>query len=769
MKSHLHLFQFLFFFVPIVLYSQPSDLPWEPDPDCNSIVTSGIVAVSCGVLETLPVNMRFTIGLIDLNGALPASGRIDVTAQQAAYHHPSWHIDSIGNIFGLTIDHCGNVYAAASSNYASVFFFTPSLLRYGELGGGANDLAAAGTIYKIDAQTAQASPWVVLPQQAYSFEHHDCEGFQTFSRTTGPGLGNLTFNHDTRNFYVSNFEDGRIYRIDTLGTIVETYDPFDLDNGNPGPPDLIETPYALTVKNDGTELFFGTMGTGDFAGNPAGVYSIPLNPDGSFVGTVDNSSMPAGATWDNLVGSETFHASVDYFGTCYISGMEFTPDDRLLVGQRIGCNNVIQGSYNHQGKTHLFSDNGSGLYSVLDGIIVSSAGVFAPTNAYGGVSYFELPGGEVQYVMSNGDMLSEQGPHGIVVSPENVFGSFGSPASPQGVIAYNDPSVTDDPKGIGGDVFVFKRCSCEPICPQDLLTEPLAVCSNEPFSLNFAVSNGNVLPSAVSTFEDGTPVPDPDNVSIDHADCAPGVYTFYLNATCEADLVTEYLDTLEVTVVTDDLSPFFTTIEEDCFIDLVIDPDCAAYIELIGTIPDIMIGDSGSVSLELMQTTEPFCAQQTVTLEYNCQCGFEDFSFVQESCDLGEYYITIDFRPEGAGTVFSLSDQTGADFGTYTYAELPLQIGPFVGDDTTAYTLFVQDDDLTECTAFFSFGPLYCPPGQAEWLATSPSCLIESGTLEAVNVIGGAAPYQYSIDGGLTFSSDPVFTGLDPGTYNLVI
>ncbi|MCB0640013.1 MAG: gliding motility-associated C-terminal domain-containing protein, partial [Phaeodactylibacter sp.] len=49
------------------------------------------------------------------------------------------------------------------------------------------------------------------------------------------------------------------------------------------------------------------------------------------------------------------------------------------------------------------------------------------------------------------------------------------------------------------------------------------------------------------------------------------------------------------------------------------------------------------------------------------------------------------------------------------------------------------------------------------------SCLIESGTLEAVNVIGGAAPYQYSIDGGLTFSSDPVFTGLDPGTYNLVI
>lgn len=750
-------------------FAQPADLPWDPDPDCNIIVTTGIVAVSCGIISTLPEEEHWTIGLIDINGALPAVGRIDVTSQIQAYHHPSWHIDSIGNIFGMTIDGCGNVYAAASCNYASFFFGFESVLRYGELGGGANDLNAAGTVYKIDGQTAQASAWAVLPQQAFSFEQVGCETFITVPRVTGPGLGNLTYSYNNQTFYVTNFEDGRIYRLDTLGTILESYDPFDLDNGAVGTPPIDQLPYGITLNLNEDILFFGTVGSENFNGPNSGIYSIPLNPDGSFSGTVDNSVMPPGATWDNLVGTELTHTTFSYFSTNFISDMEFAPDGRLLIGQRVGCNDVVSSSYNHDGRTLVYGPDVNGIYNIELGVIVSSNGFISPTNAYGGVTVFELPNGEFQFIMSNADMLSEAGPHGIVVSPSNAYGTAGNPASPQGIISYNDPSVNGDPKGIGGDVVVFKACDCEKFCPQGVLTEPLTVCSNEPFSLEFALVNGNADLTANWTFEDGSPVPDPTNVTIQHSDCAPGTYQFYLTALCELEQTTEYLDTLQVTVITDDLSPFFTIVEEECFVDLQIDPACAAYIELIGTIPDIMIGDSGTVFLELMQTTNLVCVQQSVALSFNCQCFYDDFTFEQEVCENGQYYISLDFRPNGADEGFTLTDLEGNTYGPYNYTDLPVQIGPFVGDAVSTYALFIQDDNLTECTGSFNFGPLYCPPGQAAWQSTDPTCLVEFGTLEAISVVGGAAPYQYSIDGGLTFSPDPFFPNIAPGTYQVII
>jgi hypothetical protein len=73
------------------LWAQPSDLPWDPDPDCNSIVTTGIVAVTCGTTPDIPEEERWTFGLINITDALTGSGRIDVTFNQDMYHHPSWH------------------------------------------------------------------------------------------------------------------------------------------------------------------------------------------------------------------------------------------------------------------------------------------------------------------------------------------------------------------------------------------------------------------------------------------------------------------------------------------------------------------------------------------------------------------------------------------------------------------------------------------------------------------------------------------------------
>jgi gliding motility-associated-like protein len=50
-----------------------------------------------------------------------------------------------------------------------------------------------------------------------------------------------------------------------------------------------------------------------------------------------------------------------------------------------------------------------------------------------------------------------------------------------------------------------------------------------------------------------------------------------------------------------------------------------------------------------------------------------------------------------------------------------------------------------------------------------PSCERSEGTIVFGSISGGTAPYTYSVDGGSYFQNDPVFQGLVPDTYVLVI
>jgi dihydrodipicolinate synthase/N-acetylneuraminate lyase len=443
----------------------PDDLPWALDPDCGTIMTHGIAAVSCGISGNIPAAERWVFGMMNLNDVMPASGRVDVSNDVEMYHHPSWHVDSIGNVFGITLDRNGNVFVTASSNYSSFYFNESSILRYGEIGGGAEDVQAAGTIYKIDGISGQASVFTVLPQQQSSFTQVPCEFGNNIFRNTGPGLGNITFSPLNKQFYATNFEDGRIYRLDEEGNIIDSYDPFGLDNGAAGAASLSELTYGIDISPDGARLFFGNAGEQGFFSTTAEIYSIDLNQDGSFVGTVNNSSMPTGATWDNYVGNETEHFEVTielfsiYPEQLAISDMEFTPDGKLLVGCRAFCSNNIHSSYNHGGRAILLSPNNNGLYSINEGIIYTGFQLSLGNSreSYGGVSTFEEDG-KILYAISSADMLIEEGPHGISLSEAGDFGSQGSPVSPAGIISYGSNPFTLDPKGIGGDIKFFVPC-----------------------------------------------------------------------------------------------------------------------------------------------------------------------------------------------------------------------------------------------------------------------------------------------------------------------
>ena len=471
-----NLFVVLLLFSAIGLSAQdtPTDLPWTPS-DCG-ILTPGIAAITCGVVENQPLSERYTFALLDVNGAVPASGRIEVTNNQDVYHHPAWHIDSIGNVYGVEIHPGGDIFLTASSNYGSGYWNQTSLLRYGDIGGGANNLSAAGTVYMIDAITGQPTVFAVLPQQLTSMTHYDCEIGTSVNRTSGVGLGNIVYDEINDQFFVSNIEDGRIYRLDANGVILDSYDPGIYDNGAAGISIMTDLVYGLAIEPGSGRLFYGGVdvdshSSGQVTTGSPSIYSIDLNASGGFVGTVNNTTMPAGATYNNYVGTEQLHINIATGGGTtftvnthyYISDLEFTPSGDLLAGIRVGCQNSFHASYNHFGETNIISYNaGNDLYDNAADYNISVTGDAGTDDNYGGVAYYEMADGSVNYAVSSADILQENGPHGIAVFSSTA--STSTAVSPLGAISYGtvDDSGNGDPKGVGGEIDIFNRC---PDCP----------------------------------------------------------------------------------------------------------------------------------------------------------------------------------------------------------------------------------------------------------------------------------------------------------------
>lgn len=124
-----------------------------------------------------------------------------------------WSYQNLGSIFGLALDGQSNVYAAASSNYGNYGTNT-----YGPGGGGA--------VYRLDGHNGAIQAWMTTGSGAV--------GTSTLlnpapAGVTPPGLGDICYDALFDQFFVSNFADGRIYRIKdngTQGVVQAVYDPF---------------------------------------------------------------------------------------------------------------------------------------------------------------------------------------------------------------------------------------------------------------------------------------------------------------------------------------------------------------------------------------------------------------------------------------------------------------------------------------------------------------------------------------------------------------
>lgn len=136
----------------------------------------------------------------------------------AKFVHPTWSKDSLGTVFGVALDDRGHTYVTHTSSYSDQGGGSGD--RLGALAGSAVG-AGAGAIYKINSTTGVASLFAKLPNNPIV----GClPAPDPLQNECYPGLGNIAFDCDHAQFFVSNFQDGRIYRIrQSDGAILGTF------------------------------------------------------------------------------------------------------------------------------------------------------------------------------------------------------------------------------------------------------------------------------------------------------------------------------------------------------------------------------------------------------------------------------------------------------------------------------------------------------------------------------------------------------------------
>jgi len=540
-KPNVKILKFLtlaFVFLSTSIHAQLDNPDWGDNAtSCvtDALLYPGVAVVTCGVVEEVPASGRYVIAYMAMNNAIPTSTpfRDDITDPDSVLHSSDWLVSNIGNVFGTAINQrTAEVFVTSSSNYGAGFGFTnnsPAVLNYGVVGSPANATEAAGTVYRIDPITGAVTVFVRLPQQTTTLEHWDCEDdrIEITRSNTGVGLGNITYDEIHDQFFVSNTEDGRIYRISNTGTILDSYDPLNYDSGVAGIDDLEDIPYGLAVEPGGNRLFYGVID--DPGAGPAGaqalpgapkIYSVDLDASGGFVGSVDNSVMPSGATYDNYIGTDVEHGEVptsipgggfSYTNhtTYFISDMTFAPDGTLLVAVRTGCFGSWHSSYNHWAETDVIALNTTtNLYDTAPvELDVTVFGDAADDDTYGGVATYELKNAtcDVQYATSAGDVLSEVGPHGIAIWDSETTNS---PLSPLGVFEYG-VLPNEDPKGVGGDVEMYNSCanSCN-------ITGDMVVCEGQNVILTYTPDCSSALFTWQITAGDATIVGADDETTV---------------------------------------------------------------------------------------------------------------------------------------------------------------------------------------------------------------------------------------------------------------
>jgi hypothetical protein len=272
------------------------------------------------------------------------------------YSDPSWTGANLGTVFGLALDRRGNIYVTASTAYSL-------------------DTTAAGgpgAVYKINGISGAITTFASLPN-------------------TGPGLGNIAYDCRFNQFFVTNHEDGKIYRLDSTGATLSTFDHGTPDTGAAGFAPLGDRPWGIQVYNG--RVYYGLWW--EDAGRPSSsqaneVWSIGQNAIGDFAGVaqLEITVPPRGIT--------------NYSSP--VSDISFTTKGCMLLAERPMTTDTNPTA--HNGRVLEYNWTG---FTWVPSPHLFDIGVFVGENSAGGIDY-DL----TKHVWATGDALQ--------FGPQSIYG-----------------------------------------------------------------------------------------------------------------------------------------------------------------------------------------------------------------------------------------------------------------------------------------------------------------------------------------------------------
>ena len=291
----------------------------------------------------------FVVGIMDLRNPPPSVRGINWAPP--VYHGPgdSWTDDNLGQVFGICIDEKKNIYLTATSSYG----VKSNRSRMVGPGG-------PGGIYRLDGITGTIEVFASLPN-------------------TGPGLGNICYDKAHNQFYATNFEDGKIYRLSSSGTILETFDPYQPDDGKQGFAPLGERPWGIGFYSD--RVYYGIWWEDMRRFNPHDrrneIRSIGISTTGTFLN-------------DDRHEFELEQLSPVLFSTALsspVADIVFATNGRMIIAERTMSGDMRPGS--HQSRVMEYGHfSGSWTFNQIFQIgVFNGAGRDKHYNAAGGVDF----------------------------------------------------------------------------------------------------------------------------------------------------------------------------------------------------------------------------------------------------------------------------------------------------------------------------------------------------------------------------------------------
>ncbi len=392
------------------------------------------------------------------------------------FHHPDWTRAGFMNneVFGIALDDQNppNIYVTSTSSYST------------DRGSGGVEFAGSGKVFKVDGTTGDVSLFNELPNS-----------------TDGEGLGNIAYDPVTAQFFVTNFHDGRIYRLDSTGALqgapADQFDPFapaDPTSNVNGFAPLGERLWGVAVHRAERRVYFGRW-VEDLHKEACGILPAapPADPDRNQVWSVEIGATGA------LIGPKTLELDlpVNHANRSMpVADIAFSADGRMLVAERTMENDRC--AYAHQARVleyaggHQSWDRTRTADGTADKeFMIGRSG----TNAAGGVDYVCSLDGDTELIAATGDDLKfcsggqcSEKIYGLQLLPPEG----GDPED--SVLVDLDRDITQNDKTLIGDVEAYDLCD-EP-CLEILLEDVLcATDGSGDFIYRFRIRNTSRAPA----------------------------------------------------------------------------------------------------------------------------------------------------------------------------------------------------------------------------------------------------------------------------------